>query len=212
VRQVANSISVRQYSEKALRSALTDLQGLLYAPEEARQVPRILAECGVRYVLVEKLPNAKIDGVCFWLDDSPVIGMSLQHDRIDNFWFVLRHEIEHVLRGHGREQEMIDTDLDKVPEGSTSEDEQLANSAAADFCAPGDKLDSFLMRKHPFYYEKDVVAFARVHNRHPGVVVGQIRRKLNRYDYLTRYLVRVRQFVLPGSIADGWGQVVPVSL
>ena len=141
-----------------------------------------------------------------------VIGMSLQHDRIDNFWFVLRHEIEHVLRGHGREEEMIDTDLDKAPDGSTSEDELIANSAAADFCAPKDKLDSFLMRKHPFYYEKDVVAFARVHNRHPGVVIGQIRRRLGRYDYLTRYLVKVRQFVLPGSIADGWGQVVPVSL
>ena len=41
VRQVANSITVPRYSEKALRSALTDLQRLLYAPEEARQVPRI---------------------------------------------------------------------------------------------------------------------------------------------------------------------------
>jgi HTH-type transcriptional regulator/antitoxin HigA len=160
---------------------------------------------------VEKLPNAKIDGVCFWLEDSPVIGMSLQHDRIDNFWFVLRHEIEHVLRGHGKEQEKIDTDLDKAAE-TEDEEESVANYAAADFCAPSEKLAGFLIRKHPFYYEKDVVAFARVHNRHPGLVVGQIRRKLNRYDYLTRYLVKVRQFVLPGSIADGWGQTIPVSL
>jgi HTH-type transcriptional regulator/antitoxin HigA len=136
--------------------------------------------------------------------------MSLQHDRIDNFWFVLRHEIEHVLQGHGREQEMIDTDLDKASDDDA--DESIANSAAADFCAPTEKLDSFLMRKHPFYYEKDVVAFARLHNRHPGIVVGQIRRRLSRYDYLTRYLVKVRQFVLPGSIADGWGQTISVSL
>ena len=73
-------------------------------------------------------------------------------------------------------------------------------------------LRSFLARKHPFYYEKDVIAFARLLNRHPGLVVGQMQHRLNRYDYLARYLVKVRQFVLPGSIADGWGQVVPVSL
>ncbi len=28
--------------------------------------------------------------------------MSLRFDRIDNFWFVLRHELEHVIQGHGR--------------------------------------------------------------------------------------------------------------
>src|ERR1700691_5179902 len=37
VRQIAKSISVPKYSEKALQSALADLQGLLYSPEEARQ-------------------------------------------------------------------------------------------------------------------------------------------------------------------------------
>ncbi len=184
------------------------------APDETRQVPRILTECGVRYIIVEKLPNAKIDGVCFWLDSSsPVIGMSTQHDRIDNFWFVLRHECEHVLNRHGQEEEeeMIDSDLDTVAT-SASEEERIANDAAANFCVPGDRLQSFLLRKHPFYYEKDVVAFARVMERHPGIVVGQIRKRLNRYDYLTRYLVKIRQYVLPGSIADGWGQTVPVSL
>src|SRR5258708_16256114 len=73
VRQIAKSITVPRYSEKALRAALKDFEGLLHAPEEARQVPRILMECGVRFVLVEKLPGANIDGVCFWRDGhSPV--------------------------------------------------------------------------------------------------------------------------------------------
>jgi HTH-type transcriptional regulator/antitoxin HigA len=38
--------------------------------------------------------------MCLWLNDgtSPVIGMSLRFDRIDNFWFVLRHELEHVIQ------------------------------------------------------------------------------------------------------------------
>ncbi len=160
---------------------------------------------------MEKLPNAKIDGVCFWLDGVPVIGMSLQHDRIDNFWFVLRHECEHVLNQHGKEKEIMDIDLD-IATISISEEERIANDAASNFCAPSDKLDFWLKRKHPYYYERDVLAFSRTVERHPGLVVGQIRRKLNRYDYLTRYLVKIRHFVLPVSMADGWGQTVPVSL
>jgi HTH-type transcriptional regulator/antitoxin HigA len=214
VRQIARSISVPPYSEKSLRKAASqELPSLLFGPDEARQVPRILMECGVKLVFVEKLPNAKIDGVCFWLDDVPVIGMSLQHDRIDNFWFVLRHEIEHVLDGHGKEKEMVDVDLDATGNAvSISEEERIANEAASEFCAPSERLDLFLKRKHPYYYEKDVVAFARIVERHPGIVIGQIRRKLNRYDYLTRYLIKIRHFVVPGAMADGWGQTVPISL
>jgi HTH-type transcriptional regulator/antitoxin HigA len=212
VRQIAKSLPAPEYSEKAFRAALKELQGLLHAPEEARHVPRILMDAGIRFVIVEKLPNAKIDGVCFWLDDrSPVIGMSMQHDRIDNFWFVLRHECEHVLRGDGKRLEMIDVDLEAI-ENTLPEEERAANTAASDFCAPTDKLTSFINRKHPFYYEKDVIALSRVLNRHPGIVIGQMRRRLNRYDYLTRHLVKIRQFVLPGANADGWGQAAPVSL
>lgn len=216
VRQIANSISVPKYSEKALRSALADFESLLYAPDEISRVPRILMECGIRFILVEKLPNADIDGVCFWLDEhSPVIGMSTRRDKIDNFWFVLRHECEHVLQGHGREEEMIDDNLEGENASTNDaipQEERIANGAAENFCVPREKLASFLARKHPFYYERDVIAFARLLNRHPGLVVGQMQRKLNRYDYLTRYLVKVRQFVLQGANADGWGQVAPVTL
>ncbi len=215
VRQIANSISVPAFSEKALRSAVTkEFPSLLYAPDEVRQIPRLLTECGVKLIFVEKLPNAKIDGVCFWLGGTPVIGMSLQHDRIDNFWFVLRHECEHVLNNHGKEKEIVDVDLDGSATAATSinEEERIANDAASDFCAPAARLDDWLSRKRPYYYEKDVLAFSRTIQRHPGIVVGQIRKKLNRWDYLTRYLVKVRHYVLPVALADGWGQTVPVSL
>ena len=214
VRQIARSITVPVYSERALKTAIGELELLLRAPEEARHVPRIMAECGIRYVVVEKLPKAKIDGVCFWIDGSPVIGMSLQRDTIDNFWFVLRHEIEHVLRRDGQNEEVIDEDLAGAPRAGITilPEESAANAAAEDFCAPRDGLHSFLLRKKPYYYEKDVVAFAKLHQRHPGLIVGQMQKRMDRWDYLTRHLVKIRQFVLPSAMADGWGQTIPVSL
>jgi HTH-type transcriptional regulator/antitoxin HigA len=215
VRQIAKSISVPAYSEKALRSAILHLSTLLVEPEQSGQVPRILSESGVRLVFVEGLPGGKIDGVCFWLDGFPVVGMSLRYDRIDNFWFVLRHELEHVLRGDGKNDEVIDDELEgkrASTDPSLPEQEKVANAAAADFCAPSERVDSFIVRKRPFFYEKDVLALARVLNRHPGLVIGQLQKKLDRHDYLKRYQVKIRNLVLPAAIADGWGQTIPISI
>jgi HTH-type transcriptional regulator/antitoxin HigA len=215
VRQIAKAIQAVGYSERKLRAALVDLEKLLVAPEEARHVSRIMAECGVKLVFVEKLPGANIDGVCFWIGSTPVIGMSLRRDTIDNFWFVLRHEIEHVLNKDGRDDEVVDV-LDGENASTTSEaiskQERVANAAAADFCAPSQKLDLFMQRKRPFFGEKDVLAFARIHHRHPGLVVGQMQKRMDRWDYLTRHLARIRQFALSGGIVDGWGHQAPVSL
>ena len=212
VRQIAKSITVPKYSERSLEEAVARMRELLIAPEEARHVPRILSECGIRYVVVESLSQSKIDGVCFWLNkSSPVIGMSLRFDRIDNYWFVLRHECEHVLRGHGRDapEGMIDVELEGERAGtseSVPEEERQANSAAADFCVPREKMDSFILRKNPFFYEKDVVAFAKLNGVHPGLPIGQIQHRTGRYDYLRKYQTKIRQCVLPGAIVDGWDQ------
>jgi HTH-type transcriptional regulator / antitoxin HigA len=211
VKQIAKSISVPKYSESKLRETVEKMRTLMLEPEQVREVPRLLAECGVRFIIVEKLTNAKIDGVCFWLDDnSPVIGMSIQRDTIDNFWFVLRHEIEHVLRKHGRKAEIIDTDL-QASQGDTG-DEKLANDAAKDFCVVWEKFDSFMLRKRPYYYERDVIGYSRVVGRHPGIVVGQMQRYMENYSYLARHLAKVRQFVLPSAIADGWGHIIPIQM
>lgn len=208
-KQIAQHISVSKYSRKSLSEAIGQLECLLIAPEEARHVPRVLTGCGVRFVIVEKLPNMRMDGICFWLDDYPVIAMSLSRDTIDNFWFVLRHEIEHVLRGDGKDYPMIDADLSGVKastDESLPEEERAANAAAANFCAPVPKVQSFISRKHPFYYERDVLAFARLVNRHPGLIVGQMQFRMNNYSYLAKHLSKIRNVVIPGAIVDGYGQ------
>jgi len=213
VRQLASEMLVARYSDDALRQAIGKFSALLAAPEEARKVPRILTEAGVRFVIVETLPSAKIDGVCFWLDDrSPVIGMTLRFDRIDNFWFVLRHECEHVLRGHGRAAVMLDSDLDREGAGTGAaipEEERLANEAAANFCVPKTKLHAFIARKAPLFYDQDIRGFANTLRVHPGLVAGQLRHATMQYNRFGDHLVKVRSIVMPNAIADGWGNVVP---
>lgn len=212
VRQLASALRVPRYTEAGLRTALSELEALMMEPEEIRHVPRILNDCGVRFVVVEPIPGSKIDGVCLWVSDgtSPVIGMSLRLDRIDNFWFVLRHEIEHVLRGDAKDAPILD-ELDNIDEDQRPE-EIASNKAATEFCVPESDIKDFIARLHPIYSEERLRGFSRLLKRHPGIVAGQLRRRINRYDLFSRHLVKVRQFITQSALTDGYGQRVSSNL
>lgn len=211
VKQIASEMLVPRYSEATTRAALPKLRALLSAAEEARRAPRILAECGIRFVIVESLPGAKIDGVCFWLNDfSPVIGISMRFDRIDNFWFVLRHELEHVLQGHGKSAVMLDVVEMESTNHAIPDEERIANEAASEFCVPKAKMESFIARKAPFFAERDILGMANTLRIHPGLIAGQLQHRTNRYDRFKDHIVKIRAVVSPSAVVDGWGDVAPI--
>lgn len=206
VRTMAEQQKLPAYSPGKLLAAVEKLKALTLAPEEVRHVPKFLAEAGVRVVFVESFSGSKIDGACFWLaDDKPVIGMTLRFDRIDNFWFVLRHEIEHILQEDGKNDEpIVDSDMGNI-DTELSECELRANKAGAEFCVPADQLENFIARVQPYFSEQKVLLFAQRINVHPGIVVGQLQRKLDRHDFLRKHQVKIRACLLPFADADGWG-------
>ena len=97
VMKIAETEEAPSYSEAALRTSLPKIRAHLLDKDDLIQIPKILRGVGVRFVLVEALPGSKIDGVCVWVNGQPAIGMTTRLDRLDNFAFVLRHELEHVL-------------------------------------------------------------------------------------------------------------------
>lgn len=209
VKSIAFEIDVPRYDPDRFRAAVEDLAELRIEPEAVRHIPKLLYSSGVRFVVVESLPGSKIDGACFWLDrHSPVIAMSFRFDRIDNFWFVLRHECSHVLHGHGREEAILDSEME-ASHADLPDEEVLANAEAAEFCLSQIKLRSFIERKKPFFQERDVLAFSQRHGVHPGIAIGQLQRATNQYEILRKYLVRVRKHLALAMMMDGWGDTVP---
>ena len=213
VKHIADAMPVPKYSKNKLRNALEKLTAYREYVEDLRHIPQLLEECGVRFVIVEPLSSSKIDGVCLWLGNAPVIGMTLRFDRIDNFWFVLRHEIEHALNGDGRDSAVLDSDIMGTQGEETLPDlEKKANAAAAEFCVPQAKMDDFIDRRDPIYSRKDVLRFAKSLRVHPGLVAGQLRWKTGRFRLFTNMLVSVRDEITPVSMVDGFGQVLPVQI
>jgi HTH-type transcriptional regulator / antitoxin HigA len=73
-------------------------------------------------------------------------------------------------------------------------------------------MDAFIARKAPFFNERDIIGFARTIGVHPGLVAGQLRHRMNRYDRWANHLAKIRSLVAPSAIVDGWGDVAPVGL
>ena len=84
----------RENLNPALFSQLTALSALDSGPLLVRD--RLIA-AGVAVVIEPHLAKTRLDGAALWHPEGfPVIGLSLRHDRLDNFWFTLFHELGHV--------------------------------------------------------------------------------------------------------------------
>ena len=216
VRQIAETIECPEYDEEKLIETLPALRSHFLDTDDLPNIPKLLLACGVRLVLVEPLPGAKIDGVCLWLEDQPVIGLTNRLDRLDNLCFVLRHEIEHVINGDGRDDFFapidefggnLNADDDELPDC-----EKAANSAAAEFCVDQSLLSSFVLRKSPYISEKDMLLFAARVQIHPAIIVGQIHYRTKKYRSFRQYLTSIRSSLLEWHAVDGWDKPSQIEL
>lgn len=204
-RYLAKSVAAATFNADGVDHAESELRKLAAYPAETPKVARVLAEHGIRLVLVERLPQEKIDGAVFWLDaNSPVIAMSLYHDRNDNFWFTLMHELSHVR--HGDALSVDDTEARGEPDAAH---ERRANAEASAALVPPDELKSFVLRAGPIYHSERIIQFAHRIKMHPGVIVGQLRHRGEvGYDSHTALVAKVRDRIVGTTITDGWGHVV----
>lgn len=212
--KLARAVLVKKFSEKALNEAMDKLRTLLFNAEDIRQVPKILAEAGIRLVIIEPIPGSKIDGVTLWLDkNSPVIALSLRYDRIDSFWHTLWHELSHVKNGEGKDAPIIDVDL--LGEDSHATDkpdfEKRADRDGAEFSIPKTTLDSFIMRTHPTYTEQKILGFSALNKVHAGILIGQLHNRFTEtgkglpFSHQRKFLVKVRHIITDAALTDGYG-------
>lgn len=213
--KIAQAVDAPAYSESALRECLPEIRAHMLDKDDLCKIPGILLRCGVRLIFVEALAGSKIDGVCIWLEGQPAIGMTMRMDRLDNFCFVLRHELEHVLRQDGKTETFtpIDEYDPKFESNNELPDiERIANEAAAEFCVPRKLLESFILRKSPYISEKDVLGFAARIEIHPAVVIGQIQHQTKKYGWLRKYQGSIKDYLFNWSFKDGWGFFSPTGL
>lgn len=212
VRQLAPAAPVSsKYSEALFAQAMNKFKGFLGHPESVRHIPKVLADTGIRFVIVENLPRTGIDGVCLWLDKfSPVIALSLFRDRMDSVWFTLFHEMDHVKNRDGLMlPPIVDSRLtgeDSLHGGTKPEAEKRADLFATTSLIPAEEMDDFIIRIGPLYSKPRIDGFARRIGVHPSIVLGQLQhRKEMDWSQKTDLIERVRNTLIHEAPTDGWG-------
>jgi len=163
---------------------------LSWADSGPRLAKEFLAEKGIALVMLPALPRTKLDGAAMQsIDGAPIIGMTLRHDRLDNFWFTLLHELVHVWK-HITEAGMVITDEDIQDEEDEDEKEAEANNLARDIFIPRAEW-----KRSEAYLRPSVASVHALADRlhiSPAIIAGRLRREKVGYGMLSK-LVGYRQ-------------------
>jgi len=208
--QIASLVDAKSFSKSNIKPLVKDLHSLLPNPEDARLVPLLLAEAGIKFVVVEHLSKTRMDGAALWPSNrTPVIAMSLRYGRVDNFWFTLLHELAHICYRDG-----VRADIDIEDQKSVTDNiEKRANKQSASWLVPQEALQSFILRTSPLYSTTRVTNFARRMGVHPSIIVGQLKfcEELEPFQFTRLQNIDVRKIIKQVAMCDGWGRPAPVS-
>ncbi|MEI6043123.1 MAG: HigA family addiction module antitoxin [Chloroflexota bacterium] len=194
VEQLARMQKVAGFNLEKLKSAIPEILALAGKLEDIVKIPLKLLKLGIHFVVVRHLPKTFIDGATFFLEQNPVIAITLRYDRIDAFWFTLMHELAHLILGH---QEHLDNLYDGQEEleeldDQHKEEENAANEQARNWLLESAAFTRFVEETQPYFSEAKIVRFAENQGRHPGIVIGQLQyEKHISYNHLRKMLVKV---------------------
>lgn len=181
-----------QVAKRALISPPSGKFDSSWSPEFLRDVARIsvfkngpslvkefLAQHGI-VMIVEPALSSWLDGAAMMCRHVPVIAVTVRHDRLDNFWFVVMHELVHLFKHLGAEAVSFYDDLDSDDQADPNEVE--ADTLAGEILIPSDEW-----RTSPASRLRSAEAANHLAQRlriHPAIVAGKIRKAYKDYRVL----------------------------
>jgi HTH-type transcriptional regulator / antitoxin HigA len=182
-----------QVAKRALSHSPVGKFDPTWSPEFLRDVARIsvfrdgpalvrefLDQHGI-VMIVEPALSPWLDGAAMMCRNLPVIALTLRHDRLDNFWFVVMHELVHLFKHVESESTSFYDDLDSDDQADPKEVE--ADTLATEVLIPAD-----VWRTSPASRLRSTDAANHLAQRlriHPAIVAGRIRRTYKDYRVLS---------------------------
>lgn len=144
-----------------------------------RMARELIEGAGIAVVIEPQFKGTQLDGAAFLdRDGSPVIGLTLRLDRIDNFWFTLEHELVHVIKHLSQPNDQI---FDRLADNheTTEALEKEANRLARDALIPRATWKRSGIVSAPSY--EKIIGLADELKIHPAIVAGRIQRETGNF-------------------------------
>jgi len=181
LRQAEQQTVAQPFASNRLTSDVTrTLAGLSTLSTGVQLAGEFLRQQGIRFVVEPHLPGTHLDGAALrTAKGEPVIALTLRHDRLDNFWFTLMHELGHVVLHLDETNEAF---FDEVESVGGDIETQADEFAATALIAATEWLE---FRRRGDWSAGHVRQAAIKWNVHPAIVAGRLRRELKNYRMLT---------------------------
>ena len=168
---------------------LKELARLSRFEQGPRLAQEFLADIGIALVFETHFNKTYLDGAAMFDGDRPVVALTLRHDRLDNFWFALMHELVHVKEHLDPDRSFIADNLeDKIHQ--QSKEEREADEGAREILIPhAEWLASDLMNSPTM---DAAVALADKLRIHPTIVAGRVRFESGNWRLLSSIKAEVR--------------------
>ena len=179
---LASKVNLRgSYGARAIDDQwISGLSFISEKPDGPLLAKEHLEKAGIALVVEPHLTGTHLDGAALLSSRGPVIGLTLRYDRLDNFWFVLFHELFHVIK-HLRRRGLVSI-FDDLESESTDKLEREADSSAGEALISQSIWDLALARY--VRSSESVLKLAKELHISPAIVAGRIRHEANNYIIL----------------------------
>lgn len=180
VRHRSDELSLaNKFSINCINKLTMALNAIMYENNNTiSRIEQLLANYGIKFIVENKLEKMPVDGYSFWVGENPTIVMTKRLNRIDNFAFVLFHELGHIvlhlLDSNNRVHDFIETDVNTQDEHKNNDYEAAANKFAKD-CIWGNINHKTLFGKvtNPYSAGNYLTMISERLKINIGIVVGQ---------------------------------------
>lgn len=180
VRHRSDELSLaNKFSISSINKLTRALNAILYDNSNTvSRIEQLLANYGIKFIVEKKLEKMPVDGYSFWVGENPTIVMTKRLNRIDNFAFVLFHELGHIvlhlLDFNNRVQDFIEADVNARDENKNNDCEDAANKFAKE-CIWGniDHKTLFAKISNPYTASNYLTMISDQLKINIGIVVGQ---------------------------------------
>lgn len=185
IKKARTNPAPRDYKKSVVTTKwLKDLARLSAFEDGPRLAREQLGMAGIALVIEPHFKGTYLDGAAMLDEGRPIVAMTLRHDRLDNFWFVLMHELAHVAKHLDEAHPLFTDNLDSPDEQDRKERE--ADDMAGEALIPQTTWEKSTARTS--HLPKDVIALAEKLGVHPAIVAGRVRHETKNFRLLARQL------------------------
>ena len=185
----AEEVQVVPFSHEVKDSLIKQLRQIFQKNKNVlSSVQNLLHENGIKLIYQSKGEKTPVDGVSFWSNGNPAIGMTLRHKRLDNFAFTLFHELGHVFEHliNNNQAEFIDLDVKNEDDDYKNLiEEKEANNFAESALINDTEWNAFIKTVPLYYSDAEIKSFAKKIQIHPCIVRGRVCHVTKNYKSFT---------------------------